>query len=99
MYDFNRFLRISGYPGRVAVGPHQREEMFLVGSDGAVQPLDLDKRRPAIVAAEQQVAEPGGKPLHAAEMNQDVLVQRRIIDALALPVIPGIGSEYDAMRG
>ena len=71
----------------------------MVGPHGAMRPLDLDKRRPAVVAAEQQVAEPGRKPLHAAEIDKYVLAQRRIIDALALPVVPGVGPENDSLRG
>jgi len=62
-----------------------------------MRPLDLDKRRPAVVAAEQQVAEPGRQTVDFPQINQHFAVELLAVNPLALPCNPRICAKHNTM--
>ena len=99
MYDFQCFLRAPRNSGRVPVAAHQHEKMLLLFAYVSSRTFDLDKSRSAVKPTIEQVRKPLRQALHAPKMDKDVLMERRIIDSLALPEITGIGAENDAVWG
>ena len=99
MYDFQRIFRAPRDPSWVSVASHQCDKIPLCFPDRAVRTLDLDKSRLTVKPTEQQVGKPLRQALHAAQMDENVLMERRVIDALTLPEIACVRSKNNPMRG